>query len=265
MAKRNSQLTELLIVAQDDYLTIVDTSAGQSKRISVKNLTGAPDFGWQATGESHSFSSYSSTTKIGVVTVPTNATTKYSVGMKYRISQTTGGTKYGYIIAVTATTLSIFFGSFTLNNEAISTPVYSTLEAPYGFTMMPASYTSDGYLRFNGVLGKEAAVTSNNNNVIKQTGFDFITTPGGSGAITKVVTFPKTFTKLLSLQITLNGVRTGADPAQLSDLNNQFGPMLIAALLPSTSQFTAAISTPLGGAFGAGERWAFTYEATGIV
>jgi hypothetical protein len=134
MAKRNSQLTELLVVAQDDYLTIVDTSAGQSKRVSVKNLTGAPDVGWTATGEAWSFSSYSSTSNVGVVTVPTDATTKYSVGMFVRFSQTTGGTKYGRIIAVTSTTLSIWFGAgiYTLNNEAISTPVYSPLAHPGG-------------------------------------------------------------------------------------------------------------------------------------
>ena len=134
MAKRNSQLTELLVVAQDDYLTIVDTSAGQSKRVSVKNLTGAPDVGWTATGEAWSFSSYSSTSNVGVVTVPTDATTKYSVGMFVRFSQSTGGTKYGRIIAVTSTTLSIWFGVgvYTLNNEAISTPVYSPLAHPGG-------------------------------------------------------------------------------------------------------------------------------------
>lgn len=142
MAKRNSQLTELLIVAQDDYLTIVDTSAGQSKRVSVKNLTGLPDVGWTATGESWSFSSWNSTTRIGVVTVPTDATTKYSVGMWIRIAQTTGGTKYGMINAVTATTLTInFFSIYTLNNEAITSPVYSPLAQPYGAPGLPLEST----------------------------------------------------------------------------------------------------------------------------
>lgn len=158
MAKRNSQLTELLIVAQDDYLTIVDTSAGQSKRVSVKNLTGAPDVGWTATGESWSFSSYSSTTQIGVVTVPTDATTKYSIGMWIRISQATGGTKYGRILSLTATTLSIWFASYTLNNEAISSPVYSPLAHPFG---LPITIAEGQPYRFNAYKSSNQAITIN--------------------------------------------------------------------------------------------------------
>lgn len=142
MAKRNSQLTELLIVAQDDYLTIVDTSAGQSKRVSVKNLTGLPDTGWIASGEAWTFSSWDSTTRTGVITVPTDATTKYTRGNRIRIAQSTGGTKYGIIHKVTATTLTVFFPTgTTLNNEAINTPVWSPLDSPVGFDKDPDLWT----------------------------------------------------------------------------------------------------------------------------
>lgn len=141
MAKRNSQLTELLVVAQDDYLTIVDTSAGQSKRVSVKNLTGLPDVGWTGTGEAWTFLSWDSSTRTGVVTVPSDATTKYTKGMRVRISQSTGGTKYAIIHSISSTTLTLFFMSGqTLNNEAISTPVYSPLFAPYGFDAKPSNW-----------------------------------------------------------------------------------------------------------------------------
>lgn len=132
--KRLDQLTQLTAaqLAQDDIIGIRDQSAGQTKYITVKDLTGSPDFGWQATAESWAFSSYSSTTLIGVVTVPTDATTKYSVGMRVSFTQTTGGKKYGTIIALTSTTLSLIFaGGAVLNNEAITAPVFSTLNAPY--------------------------------------------------------------------------------------------------------------------------------------
>ena len=157
MAKRNSQLTELLIVAQDDYLTIVDTSAGQSKRVSVKTLTGAPDVGWTATGEAWTFSSFNTTTRVGVITVPSNATTKYSAGMWVRIAQTTGGTKYGVITAVTTTTLSVnFFTTQTLNNEAINTPVYSPLYQPYGAPSLPVTSTdANGWTVYDYGVAKE--------------------------------------------------------------------------------------------------------------
>lgn len=132
MAKRTTQLTELTVVAQDDYIPIVDTSAGDTKRVSVKNLTGAPDLGWTATGESWTFSSWNATTSVGVITVPTDATTKYSIDMLVRIVQTTGGTKWGRILSLTATTLTVWMPDQTLNNEAITSPVYSPLAAPFG-------------------------------------------------------------------------------------------------------------------------------------
>ena len=135
MGKRTSQLTQLTAaqVAQGDFLPIVDVSAGQTKYVTVKDLTGAPDFGWAATGESWAYSSFNTTTRVGVITVPTDATTKYNAEMWVRFTQTTGGTKYGKILSVTATTLTVYFGSsYTLNNEAITSPVYSPLAVPVG-------------------------------------------------------------------------------------------------------------------------------------
>lgn len=150
MAKRISQLTQLTNtqVAQTDQIPVVDVSAGQTKYITVKDLTGAPDFGWQATGESWSYSSFNSTLNTGVVTVPTDATIKYVVGMWVRISQTTGGTKYAKIVAVTSTTLTLDFpNSVTLANEAITSPVYSPLARPVGVpsdTSFNHTYTNTG-------------------------------------------------------------------------------------------------------------------------
>lgn len=135
MGKRTSQLTQLTAaqVAQGDFLPIVDVSAGQTKYVTVKDLTGAPDFGWSATGESWAYSSFNSTLGTGVITVPTDATTKYSIGMWVRFSQTTGGIKYGRIIAVTSTSLTVQFPSgTTLANEALTSPVYSPHDSPFG-------------------------------------------------------------------------------------------------------------------------------------
>lgn len=128
-------------VATDDSIIIDDTSAGETKRINVGDLLGLPNFGWTSTGEVHTFSSFNSTTHIGVVTVPSNATLKYSRGMWYRIAQATGGTKWGKIIAVTTTTITVnFFGS-TLVNETINTPFYSPHETPQGAPSLPYIFT----------------------------------------------------------------------------------------------------------------------------
>lgn len=134
---RISALTELTSLESNDYLIVLDSSANIAKKITIANAFGLPSFGFTATGESWTFSSWDSTTKIGVITVPTDATTKYSAGMRVKFTQTTGGTKFGIIHDVTATTLSVFFGTdYTLNNEAITSPLYSTEYAPKGF---PAS------------------------------------------------------------------------------------------------------------------------------
>lgn len=139
---RISQLTELTVAEPTDMVPIYEASTGIAKKISVQALTGLPDFGWTATGESWSYASWSATTRIGTITVPTDATTKYSAGMRIRISQSTGGTKYGIITKVEATTLTVFFPSgTTLNNEAISTPVYSSLKSPFGFPASPTVWS----------------------------------------------------------------------------------------------------------------------------
>ena len=135
-AQKTSQFNQATTVTQADQVPLLQ--GGELKRVTVGVLTGAPDFGWSATGESWTFSSFNTTTRIGVVTVPSDATTKYSVGMWVRIAQSTGGTKWGMINAVTSTTLSInFFYNQTLNNEAITTPVYSPLAQPYGTPKIP--------------------------------------------------------------------------------------------------------------------------------
>ena len=143
MAKRISQLAQITAsqIAQTDLVPVVDVSAGQTKYSTVKDLTGLPDLGWTATGESLSYSSWDSARRIGVITVPTDATTKYNPKMRVRFSQTTGGTKYGIITYVTATTLTVHFPSgTTLANEAITSPVYSPLDTPVGFPSNPNSW-----------------------------------------------------------------------------------------------------------------------------
>jgi len=126
---KTSQFNSATVANPTDEVPLLQ--GGQLKRVQVKVLTGNPDVGWQGSGESWAFSSYSSTTRRGVVTVPSDATVKYNVGMKVRFSQATGGTKYGRVVAVTSTTLTIFMlNGATLTNETISSPVYSPLAAP---------------------------------------------------------------------------------------------------------------------------------------
>lgn len=110
-------------------------TAWELTTVSNPSLTSLIAGGWQPDTNTHTFSSFNSATRIGVISVPSDATTRYSVGMKWRGTQATGGLKYGFIVAVTATSISVFFGmGVTLNNEAITLPFFSFGFMPLGYT-----------------------------------------------------------------------------------------------------------------------------------
>lgn len=124
---RISALTELTTLASDDYLVVLDSSANIAKKITIANAFGIPNLGYTAAGESWTYASATT------ITVPTDATTKYQRGNIIKITQTTGGTKYGVITTVAATLLTIeWLNSATLANEAITSPYYSSNATPLG-------------------------------------------------------------------------------------------------------------------------------------
>lgn len=231
--KRLDQLTQLTAaqLATDDIIGIRDQSAGQTKYITVKDLTGAPDFGWQATGESWAFSSWSSTLHLGVITVPTDATVKYNVGMWVRFSQTTGGTKWGKITAVTSTTLTVqFSGNATVfNNEAITSPVFSPLAQPTG---APAENT----FVYNYTNPATAAGTFYfyNQGGIKRLWGAMTNATGTTGGTSNVITFPVGFfTTAPSLAATIGPNAT----------TNDQKPNLSGGSNPTTTQATINIQS----------------------
>jgi len=110
--------------------------------------------GWADAGEAWAYSSVDDPT--GIITVPTDATTKYSVGMRISFVNATN-TIYGIITAVTATTITFLHeidptdsqALHLMANSAITVPKYSTQKAPFGFPLDPrkwsiiTTYTSD--------------------------------------------------------------------------------------------------------------------------
>lgn len=79
------------------------------------------------------------------VTITGDQSAKYSVGMRVKLTQSTGGTKYFIItkIAVsTDTTLTLYGGTdYNLENEAISNPYYSVVKVPQGFPLDLTKWT----------------------------------------------------------------------------------------------------------------------------
>lgn len=104
----------------------------------------APADGWVSAAETWTYASADNPTY--TFTVAADVTSKYSLGMRVRLSQTTGGTKYGIItkLAYSApnTTVTIYMGTdYSLANETISNPYYSIVKAPYGFPLDPSKWT----------------------------------------------------------------------------------------------------------------------------
>lgn len=115
----------------DKFLTYA--SDGSTKLTPASNLNKYVGSGWTIADDSWSFSSWNSTTKIGVLNTNTGATTRYSVGMWIRFTQATLGTKYAKITAVSTSSVTAqFHNSTQLDNEAITSPHYSTASVPYG-------------------------------------------------------------------------------------------------------------------------------------
>jgi len=110
----------------------------------------AAQIGWCDIDELWAYASAST------ITVPTGAASRFHVGDKLRLTQTT--VKYFYVVAVADTVLTVTGGSdYTVANAAISSIAYSRCERPFGFPDF-FSYTptignvmgSDiGYARFS--------------------------------------------------------------------------------------------------------------------
>ena len=103
------------------------------------------DDGWISANETWTYASADDPTYTFTISV-FDATAKYNAGMKVKLTQSTGGTKYAIITKVVfddpGSTITAYFGTdYNLENEAITAPYYSMLKAPFGFPMSPIKWT----------------------------------------------------------------------------------------------------------------------------
>ena len=101
--------------------------------------------GWNPANETWAYASADDPTYTFTISA-FDATTKYSVGMKIKLTQSTGGTKYAFITKVVfddpGSTITAYFGTdYNLENEAITLPYYSLVKAPFGFPLDPTKWT----------------------------------------------------------------------------------------------------------------------------
>lgn len=144
-----TDVTGTLPVANGGTGSTTSTGTGAVVRATSPTITtpilDTPTFrgwdGWEDANESWTYSSYDATNKTGVITVPTNATTKYQVGDRVKFTNNSA-VQYGIITAVAATTLTVYFGTnYSLANLAITLPFYTHVKNPFGFSNDPSLWT----------------------------------------------------------------------------------------------------------------------------
>lgn len=131
--QEQDEVAEILEVSHDDDGKLKDDAP----------ITGGYDLsalvnGWVAANESWTYDGWTAATRIATITVPTDATTKYQAGDRVKFTQPTDGVKYGIIVKVAATLLTVFLPSGTdFDNEAITAPYFSRAKVPFGFNADP--------------------------------------------------------------------------------------------------------------------------------
>jgi hypothetical protein len=84
----------------------------------------------------------SADTPVFVISSSADISESVSPGMRLRLSQSTGGTKYFIVVAIDTSTLTLYGGTdYELENETIDDPVFSSAKAPVGFPLNPDKWT----------------------------------------------------------------------------------------------------------------------------
>jgi len=111
-------------------------------------LTEQASTGWIGAGDAETWTYASDDDPTYTFTITGDKTSKYSAGMRIKLTQPTDGVKYGIITKVAYsspnTTITIYMGTdYDLDNEAITSPYYSTNKAPHGFPLDPIKWTEE--------------------------------------------------------------------------------------------------------------------------
>jgi hypothetical protein len=125
-----------------DYLA--DHLDAAEADIAALTTGGVPSSGWVSLAQTLTYGSADDPTYTATC-AGVDLTSSLSVGMRIRLSQATGGTKYFILTKIafsTDTTLTLYGGTdYDLNNEAISNPYFSVVKSPYGMPIEPAKWT----------------------------------------------------------------------------------------------------------------------------
>jgi hypothetical protein len=127
------------VTVANGFSSIADTNISEKRVFSIPLSSSS----LIPANETWTYASWDAATKTGTFTAPSDIRNKLNVGMRIRITQSTGGTKWGIITKMgSSTVVTAFFGTdYTLNNEAITSPYYSSDKSPLGFPTDPLKWT----------------------------------------------------------------------------------------------------------------------------
>lgn len=112
MAEKLLSANDIRQLTSNDYAVITNKVTGSDGLVNLVSLSSRIPITGTCT--------YNASNKINV---SSGAASIYCLGDKITVTQATGGTKYGYIVGIADTVLTII--GFTVNNEAITAPYFS--------------------------------------------------------------------------------------------------------------------------------------------
>lgn len=123
---------------------------------------------------------------------------------------------------------------------------------------------SDNYVRLSKLPYQSDTTNSSQTDVLIQSGWGWVSSGGGgSSLLSESVTFPVSYTTLFTVQLTVVGTNSSADPTTIIQLTGDTaGDVLGSVEQPTLSGFIADLKL-LSGTFGASQRWGYSWIAIG--
>ena len=133
-----------LVSATNENVTNIGTLASLKTAVktstvgAINEVYDTTDNGWISARATLTYASASAPTFVCNTSI--DLTTRISVGMKIKLTQTT--TKYFFVTAITSTTITLYGGTdYVLANATISNIYYSMVKSPHGFPMNPNKWS----------------------------------------------------------------------------------------------------------------------------
>lgn len=128
--------------AQQNEIDTLKQEVERLRRIRTLSSENMIAGGWTPVNDEWAYASWTSGTRIGTITVPADATERYTAGMRIYFEQPTNGIKMAIIVLVTSTLLTVFLKEdMVLDNEGFESIYYSTHKIPLNFNADPDQWT----------------------------------------------------------------------------------------------------------------------------